>query len=170
MVMRRDVVSIGALALMSTLLLPGQTLAQAQAPVQGRPNAAQIGSLTCNVSGGVGLIVTSQKAMVCTFRNTRGVRETYTGVIRRFGLDIGGTTGGRILWSVFAASRVPRGALAGEYAGGSAEATFGAGLGANVLVGGSNRSIALQPVSISGQTGLNLAVGIADLQLRAAAR
>jgi hypothetical protein len=151
-------VSIGALALAAALSV---SPAQAQAP-----QATQVGTLTCNVSGGVGLIITSQKAMICTFRNTRGLRETYTGVIRRFGLDIGATAGGQILWSVFAPSRVPRGALAGEYAGGSAEATIGAGLGANVLVGGSNRSVALQPVSISGQAGLNLAVGVADLQLR----
>jgi len=126
----------------------------------------QIGTLTCNVSGSLGLILTSQKSMLCTFRNTRGLRETYTGVIRRFGLDVGATTGGQMVWSVFAASRAPRGALAGSYGGGSAEATLGAGLGANVLVGGSNSSIALQPVSLGGQAGLNLAVGIADLQLR----
>jgi hypothetical protein len=88
-------------------------------------------------------------------------------VIRRFGLDIGATSGGQLVWSVLARSRVPVGALAGEYAGGSAEATVGGGVGANVLVGGSRRSIALQPVSLTGQTGVNLAVGVADLQLRA---
>ena len=71
-----------------------------------------------------------------------------------------------MLWTVFAPGRAVRGALAGEYAGGSAEATVVGGLGANVLLGGSNRSIALQPVSVGGQTGFNLAVGIADLQLR----
>jgi hypothetical protein len=158
--MLRCAVPVGALALLSSLWV-------APAVAQTRPEAVQVGTLACNVSGGLGLILTSQKAMICTFRNTRGVRETYTGVIRRFGLDLGATAGGQILWSVLAASRVPRGALAGEYAGGSAEATLGAGLGANVLLGGSNRSIALQPVSVGGQAGLNLAVGIADLQLRA---
>ena len=38
-----------------------------------------------------------------------------------------------------------------------ASATVGVGLGANVLVGGSGNSIALQPVSIEGTTGLNVA-------------
>ena len=135
------------------------------APAQ---RAVQIGTLNCDVSGGIGFIVTSQREMVCTFVNVRGEREIYTGVIRRFGLDIGSTIGGQIVWSVFAPSRVARGALAGEYAGASGEVTFGAGLGANVLLGGSSRSIALQPLSIGGQAGVNLAIGVADLQLRAA--
>jgi hypothetical protein len=158
--MLRHAGSVGILALLAVM-------AAAPARAQPQAEAVQVGTLACNVSGSLGMILTSQKAMVCTFRNTRGLQEVYTGVIRRFGLDLGATAGGQILWSVFAPSRVPRGALAGEYAGGSAEATLGAGLGANVLVGGSNRSIALQPVSISGQAGLNLAIGVADLQLRA---
>ena len=74
-----------------------------------------------------------------------------------------------MIWSVFAPSGwVSRGALAGIYAGATAEATVGAGLGANVLVGGSDRSIALQPLSVQGQAGLNVAVGVADLILVAA--
>jgi hypothetical protein len=130
---------------------------------------AQAGLLQCDVSGGVGLIITSQKELICNFRNSRGEYEVYTGAIRKFGLDIGATTGGQMVWSVFAPSgRISRGALAGVYGGASAEATVGGGLGANVLVGGSDRSIALQPLSIQGQTGLNLAVGVADLILVAA--
>ena len=160
--MARFVIPAGAVALVFGLMLPqGQALSQPRAPAR-----TEIGTLNCNVSGGIGLIVTSRKAMVCTFR-TRGRVETYTGVIRRFGLDIGATSGGQLVWSVLARSRVPAGALAGEYAGGSAEATVGGGIGANVLVGGSRRSIALQPISVTGQTGVNLAVGVADLQLRA---
>jgi hypothetical protein len=155
---------------MSLRILSAAALAVATlvaAPAQAQQRTTQIGTLNCNVSGGLGLIITSQKSMVCTFTKRRGEREVYTGVVRRFGLDIGATTGGKIVWAVFAPSRVSRGALAGEYAGGSVEATIGAGLGANVLVGGSNRSIALQPVSVGAQGGLNLAVGVADLQLRA---
>lgn len=126
----------------------------------------QVGSLTCEVAGGVGFIIGSNKAVTCTFQNSAGELETYTGQIRKFGLDIGATTQGVIVWGVFAPSgRVVRGALAGNYAGGSAEASVIAGLGANALVGGSNRSVALQPLSVSGQTGINLAVGVADLQL-----
>jgi hypothetical protein len=129
----------------------------------------QVGLLQCDVSGGVGLIIASQKELICNFRNSRGEYEVYTGAIRKFGLDIGATAGGQMAWSVFAPSGwVSRGALAGVYAGATAEATVGAGLGANVLVGGSDRSVALQPLSIQGQTGLNVAVGVADLILVAA--
>jgi Protein of unknown function (DUF992) len=129
----------------------------------------QVGILQCDVSGGVGLIIASQKELICNFRNSRGEYEVYTGAIRKFGLDIGATAGGQMIWSVFAPSGwVSRGALAGVYAGATAEATVGAGLGANVLVGGSDRSVALQPLSIQGQAGLNVAVGVADLILVAA--
>ena len=129
----------------------------------------QAGTLVCDVSGGVGMIIASQRDMACTFNNSRGEPEVYVGRIRRFGLDVGATTGGQMVWTVLAPSgRYSRGALAGTYSGASAEATVVAGLGANVLLGGSNRSIALQPVSLQGQTGLNVAAGVADLQLQAA--
>src|SRR5215207_2087590 len=117
----------------------------------------QAGTLVCDVSGGIGMIIASQRDMACTFTNSRGEPEVYVGRIRRFGLDIGATAGGQIVWAVFAPSgRYSRGALAGTYSGASAEATVVAGLGANVLVGGSNRSLALQPVSLQGQAGLNI--------------
>jgi len=126
----------------------------------------QAGLLVCNIHGGVGLIVTSQRQLVCSFTNAVGEPETYTGVINRVGLDLGATAGGRLLWAVFAPSgSSPRGALAGNYAGASIEATAGLGIGANVLFG-AERAIALQPVSVQGQTGLNAAAGIAGLQLQ----
>jgi hypothetical protein len=126
----------------------------------------QAGTLVCDVSGGIGMIIASQRDMACNFTNSRGEAEVYIGRIRRFGLDIGTTAGGQIVWAVFAPSgRYARGALAGTYGGASAEATVVAGLGANVLLGGSNRSVALQPVSLQGQAGLNVAAGVADLQL-----
>jgi hypothetical protein len=134
------------------------------------PSAAQsrvkTGMLECDVSGGVGLIVGSRKQMTCTFSPASGPREAYFGTIGKFGLDIGATSGGRMAWAVYAPTTGGPAALAGTYAGASGEATVGAGLGANVLVGGSNRTIALQPVSVQGQTGLNLAVGVAGLELR----
>src|SRR5215207_4936854 len=121
----------------------------------------QAGTLVCDVSGGIGMIIGSQRDMACTFTNSRGEPEVYVGRIRRFGLDIGATAASQIVWTVFAPSgRFSRGALA--------EATVVAGLGANVLVGGSNRSVALQPLSVQGQAGLNVAAGVADLQLQAA--
>jgi hypothetical protein len=95
-----------------------------------------------------------------------GPVEVYTGSITRIGLDLGATTGGVMIWVVYAPTGRPEGGLAGEYAGASAEASIVAGLGANVLVGGSGSTVALQPVSVQGHTGLNLAAGIAGLELQ----
>lgn len=134
------------------------------------PAAAQrirAGVLSCDVSGGIGFIIGSQRSVFCTFSPDGGQPEVYTGTISRFGLDIGATAGGHMVWGVFAEYTGPRpGVLAGDYVGATGEATIAVGLGANVLVGGSNRQIALQPLSVSGQIGLNLAVGVADLRLR----
>jgi hypothetical protein len=127
----------------------------------------QAGWLACDMTGGVGVIVASQRQLSCSFTNAAGEPEAYQGVISRVGLDLGATAGGRLLWAVFAPSGPNlRGALAGNYAGASVEATPGLGVGANVLFGGSDRSIALQPVSVQGQVGLSAAAGIAGLQLR----
>lgn len=151
----------GTAALAAASLMPG--LADAQA---NRANNVQAGTLNCAVSGGIGLIVTSKKTMECEFRKVDGNREVYVGAIRKFGLDLGATTGGQMVWTVYAPSgRFKNGALAGNYVGASADASVGAGVGANVLVGGGDRSFTLQPVSVQGQTGLNLAVGVADLRL-----
>jgi len=128
------------------------------------------GTLNCDVSGGIGMIIASKKTMTCRFDPAApGWRpEAYTGSIDKLGVDIGATTRGQMVWAVFAAGSPAPGALAGDYAGATAEATFAVGLGANVLVGGSHHSIALQPVSVTGQTGLNLAAGVAVLRLRQA--
>jgi hypothetical protein len=137
------------------------------AAAQGR---TQTGLLTCDVSGGIGLIITSRKWVQCWFDSNQPGRpnEPYVGSISKFGLDIGGTTGGRMVWEVVEPTTRQYGGLAGTYVGASAEATIAAGVGANALVGGSGRSVALQPLSVQGQTGLNLAVGVAELQLRPA--
>ena len=86
----------------------------------------------------------------------------------RVGVDLGFTTGGRIIWEVFATTNRYAGMLSGRYVGATAEATIAVGLGANVLVGGSHRSVALQPVSVQGQTGFNIAAGVGELRLRLA--
>jgi hypothetical protein len=138
------------------------------------PAAAQgvrAGLLTCDVSGGIGLIIGSQKQVSCLYvPDAPGPQQVYVGSFTRFGLDIGITGGGVMVWAVFTGTSGGPAFLAGDYVGASGEATVAAGLGANVLVGGSNRSVALQPVSVSGQVGLNLAVGIGDLSLRPAGR
>ena len=130
------------------------------------------GVLSCDVSGGFGWIIGSAKSVQCIFTPDRpGPVEAYVGVIRKFGLDIGATSRQEMIWGVFADTVTGGpGQLAGGYVGATGEATIAVGLGANVLIGGSNRSIALQPVSVTGQTGLNIAAGVADLELRPAGR
>jgi Protein of unknown function (DUF992) len=135
------------------------------------PAAAQqvkAGVLNCDVSGGIGLIIGSQKSVSCAFTPDQGgPQDFYVGTMTKFGLDIGITARGVMVWAVFT-NTVGRGPgfLTGDYVGASAEASIAVGLGANVLVGGSNRTIALQPLSVSGEVGLNLAIGVADLSLR----
>jgi len=156
--MKKWLISAGAVALVAALA--------AASPASAR-SGVKIGSLNCTVEGGVGLILGSSKGMVCRFRPAGGGRsERYTGRISRLGIDIGVTGKAYMTWAVFAPGKVKRGALAGSYGGASAEATIGVGLGANVLVGGFKKTIALQPLSIQGQTGLNVAAGVAGLRLR----
>lgn len=151
----------GALAAAAILLLGQMPAANAQ-------QSTQIGTLTCSLAPTVGLILGSRQRMNCRFAAARSKRvERYSGTITRLGIDLGFTQGGTMVWGVFSPARGPqRGALAGTYVGASADAAFGLGLGANVLVGGFGRSVALQPLSVSGQVGLNLAVGVAGLNLR----
>lgn len=122
-------------------------------------NGVKIGTLTCDVAGGVGYVLGSAKEIQCEFRSTTGSRsvEHYAGAVRKVGVDLGFTTKGRVVWAVFAPTAgFHRGSLAGLYQGASVEATVGAGIGANVLVGGTSGSIHLQTVSVQGQLGLNL--------------
>ncbi len=160
--MHRPLSAFAALAVAAAVTLPAPAMAQA-------PSRTKVGTLTCDISGGIGMIIASKKELTCMFTPSQpGPREVYVGSINKFGLDLGATAGGEMIWAVYAPSNRVFGALAGNYAGASAEATVGAGLGANVLVGGSDRTVALQPVSVQGQAGLNLAVGVANIELRPA--
>jgi Protein of unknown function (DUF992) len=128
----------------------------------------RVGRLRCDVSAGLGLIITSTQEMECEFTSTLGAKEHYFGKISKFGLDIGVTNAGVLAWDVLAPSSGPKpGALAGDYIGVTASATAAAGAGANALIGGFGRSITLQPLSLEAQTGLALAAGVAALTLRA---
>jgi Protein of unknown function (DUF992) len=131
-------------------------------------SSVQVGRLACDVAPGVGLIIGSSKSLTCWFTRAHHAPESYSGYINKLGLDIGFTGRTHIEWLVLAAThtRYTRHALAGHYVGASAEATFGVGLGANVLVGGSHRSFALQPVSVQAQIGLNASIALAGLTLR----
>jgi hypothetical protein len=142
----------------------GALLLAAPAHAQGRVRA---GNLTCNVSSGFGFIFGSSRSINCTFAGFGGHVENYTGTINRFGVDIGYIHGGVLVWTVFAPMAVPAPcALAGTFGGATAQATVGVGAGANVLVGGNGNSVSLQPLSLEGTTGLNVAAGIASLTLQ----
>ena len=131
---------------------------------------AKIGLLTCKTSASIGLIVGSHQRISCRYTpDGGGPPEDYAGYINRVGLDLGVTAGGIMTWGVVAPTRgLPHGALAGKYVGASGDISVGLGVGANALVGGSNNTIALQPLSIEGNTGLNVAAGIAGVTLSAA--
>jgi hypothetical protein len=130
----------------------------------------RVGTLTCNISPGVGLVVAGQRQLSCIYTSARGrAREAYEGAVSTLGLDIGATSGGRLTWAVFAPTTTMRpAALAGTYAGATAGGTVGAGASANILVGGSDRAVALQPVSVQAQTGVNIAAGVSRMELRPA--
>jgi hypothetical protein len=127
-------------------------------------SGVKLGMLVCDVSGSIGLILGGTESASCTFQGPHGV-ENYKGRITQVGLDIGVSAGAIMSWAVFAPGKLSRGALAGTYAGATADAAFAVGLGANVLVGGSESSVALQPVSIEGEAGVNIAAGLATFNL-----
>ena len=157
--MHRALSVLAAFAALAAVVLPAPTYAQS-------PARTMVGTLNCDISGGIGMIITSQKGVACMFTpSTPGPRELYVGTISKFGLDLGATVGGAMVWAVYAPTDRGFGALAGHYGGATAEATVGAGVGANALIGGSNRTVMLQPLSVQGQAGLNLAVGVAELDL-----
>ena len=153
---------VGAIAALSLSAAAITASAQPQERVQA-------GVLNCDVSGGLGLIIGSQKEVTCQFlpADSSSPREVYVGVINKFGIDIGATAKGQMVWNVFAPTSRSVAALAGDYVGAGAEATVAVGLGANVLVGGNNRTVALQPISVQAQEGLNVAAGVTELRLRA---
>jgi hypothetical protein len=140
-----------------------------QAQTGPRPGNVQVGTLRCDVAAGTSFVFGSTREVTCAFSPARGQADRYTGEIKRYGVDIGFTSSAVMLWAVLASSADLRpGALAGTYAGVSAAATAGVGAGANILVGGSNRGITLQPLSIEGNRGLNIALGVGELTLAAA--
>ncbi|HEY7676779.1 MAG TPA: DUF992 domain-containing protein [Candidatus Methylomirabilis sp.] len=145
----------------------------APVPTATAQGGVKVGFLSCNVSSGWGLIFGSSRDVNCTFSPSSsgapGKEERYKGKIMKFGADIGYMHAAVMVWGVFSpASDIKAGALAGQYAGATGSATVGVGVGANVLVGGFNKSITLQPVSLEGQTGLNVAAGIGALTLESA--
>jgi hypothetical protein len=136
-------------------------------PPKAESAAVRAGYLTCHVDSGWGFIFGSSRKLKCAYALQPGYTEYYTGSITKFGADIGYLQSGVILWAVLApTTNLGQGALDGHYGGATASAAVGVGAGANVLVGGFNHSIALQPVSIEGQNGLNVAAGVVELTLK----
>lgn len=129
--------------------------------------STKLGVLECTIEGGFGLLVGSSKKASCSFTHTDGTEELYTGKLSKLGLDVGISGESFMSWVVFTPVGNEFGsyALQGQYAGVSAGAAVGLGIGANALVGGSNEKFALQPLSIEGKTGLNIAVGLSSLRL-----
>jgi hypothetical protein len=133
----------------------------------GAQSTVHAGVLQCRGIGSTTLVVTSVHEFECMYRADNGHAYPYQGYMKRVGLDIGVTTSAGLAWAVFAPTRqISPGDLSGKYGGVAASAAVGVGVGANALIGGSNNTIALQPVSIEGETGVNLALGIAEFELR----
>ena len=138
------------------------------APALAQPQSwAQAGMLRCNLNPSIGFVIFGHQSMECKFQPVSGPVQAYDGAMNTVGLDLGISGGGRFAWAVFgSASGIPNGALAGEYVGASGDIGLGVGVGANVLVGGSNRSVALQPVSLEGSMAVNAVAGLSQLKLR----
>ena len=124
------------------------------------------GMLSCRTAPSIGLLVGSTQRLACQFRSNTGWTQDYVGRMNRIGLDIGVTAGGAMAWAVLgSSSALQPGALTGRFVGASGEISVGVGAGANILVGGTAQSVSLQPLSLEGQIGLNLALGVAGLTL-----
>jgi len=161
--MHRHRLLLVTLALAAILSVP----AAAQAP----QSWAQVGSLSCKVSPNIGFVIVGHQPLECLFTQTAPTPLTppqaYDGAINTVGLNVGISAGGVLGWAVFAPTTgVPAGALAGEYVGVSGDIGLGVGAGANVLVGGSGRTFALQPLSLQGSVAVNVVLGVSSLKLR----
>jgi hypothetical protein len=158
--MRRSSILAGVAA---TLLVASFTGARAQAPL----NRVQVGVLECRGGASIGFIVGSVTNLGCVLRVAGMPEDRYIATIRKVGIDIGITEESALAWGVWApVARLGPGDLSGNYAGADGSASVGVGAGGNVLVGGSNNSIALQPLSLQGQVGINVAAGLESLELR----
>ena len=140
-------------------------VARAQTPA----SWTQVGMLSCKLNPSIGFVIFGHQSMECRFtQNGRFPPQAYEGALNTVGIDIGISAGGVLGWAVFAPTAgPPPGALAGEYVGATGEIGVGLGAGVNVLIGGSGRSFALQPVSLEGSVAVNVTLGLSGLQLRA---
>jgi hypothetical protein len=160
--MRRSFILAGV-AITLTMLVGLFAAAHAQQPMQ----RVQVGVLECRGGASIGFIVGSVTNLGCVLRVEGVPEDRYVATIRKVGLDLGITQESALAWGVYApVERLGPGDLSGNYAGAQGSASVGVGIGGNALVGGSANSIALQPLSIQGQVGLNVAAGLESLELR----
>jgi len=158
--MRRSFILAGVAA---TMLVASFTGANAQQPMQ----RVQVGILECRGGASIGFVVGSVTNLGCVLRADGMPEDRYVATIRKVGLDLGITQESALAWGVYApVARLGPGDLSGNYAGAQGSASVGVGIGGNALVGGSANSIALQPLSVQGQIGLNVAAGLESLELR----
>jgi uncharacterized membrane protein (DUF441 family) len=158
--MRRSSILAGIAA---TLLVASFTGTHAQAPL----NRVQVGVLECRGGASIGFIVGSVTHLGCVLRVAGMPEDRYVATIQKVGIDIGITQETALAWGVYApVARLGIGDLSGNYVGAQGSAAVGVGVGGNVLIGGSNNSIALQPLSLQGSVGLDVAAGLESLELR----
>lgn len=166
------VASLAALSASAGNLSAADLYARNTAPVPVEADdegGVRVGVLSCDVGSGGGYLLGSAKTLDCTFKSVRGKVDHYTGFVRKFGVDLGYTAGGKLVWAVVAPTAgYHTGSLGGVYKGLSAEATAGVGIGANVLVGGTEGSVQLQTLSVTGQLGLNVAAASTSVTLKPA--
>jgi hypothetical protein len=163
-IMHRFLSLLAAIALGVISSLP----AVAQAPP---PAWTQVGSLVCKVDPNIGFIFVGHQPMQCTYTPSLAPSppQYYDGAINTVGVDIGVSAGSVLAWGVLAPTTgLPQGALSGEYVGASGDVGFVVGGGANVLIGGSGRTVALQPLSLQGSLAFNVVLGVSSLKLRPA--
>ena len=161
--------TIGLLALANTGSLAGDLPSRyAPPPVIGGGPGTKVGVLNCRIAPHLGLIVVGFQNMQCRFTSEGPApSENYLGKMTTVGLDLGFTAGGALTWGVYASTKnmVP-GSLSGNYAGASGSVSVGVGVGENFLLGGSGNSVALQPWSVEGTTGVNASLGLSNMELR----
>lgn len=163
MISYRMILTAGSLLGLGLVAFQGEAT-----PVRAETAKLAAGTLTCKGKGSVGLIIGSKQTLACSYQPAnKKPAASYSATITKIGLDVGVKGASTMVWTVLSSSTdLPISALEGKYAGVSADASVGIGGGANVLVGGSKDSVVLQPLSVQGQTGLNLAVGVSGLSLK----
>lgn len=133
--------------------------------VPAQANGVKLGTLTCQIEGGPGLLIGSVRQGECVYRDNQGHTKKYNAELSRLGVDVGVTGNKTIVWAVFGVDGASNGGLKGTYTGINAEASLVVGVGVNALIGGFKSGIVLNPVSVTAQTGINVAAGVTTLRL-----